>query len=154
MDSMPDVHFPTWFQNGQTWSSSRRRAQPFLLNHCCSKDNHAWLPGPLCNSNRKGITHSVQTARWARTRCSISPNLAPNSNTSEPSPSTSWAYPWEWSRPLVPDTVPFEVEKCHWTQEGWVEPYGIHEKTVLFPWGKVSVAFLLHTISFDKDRLM
>ena len=33
--------------------SSRRCAQPFPLSHCCSKNNRAFLPGPLWNSIRK-----------------------------------------------------------------------------------------------------
>ena len=139
--------------------SSRRRAQTFLLSHCHSEDNRACLPGSSCNSSCKGATRSVQAARWARTRCSRSSNLAHNSNASELSPLTSRAD----SR--NPYTAPFETEKRHWTQEGCRGPYGIREQTVLRPSayvdlqpealtlrrGKTSLAFRLHTVSFDKD---
>ena len=53
---------------GELARNSRRRAQPFLVIHCCSEDNQACLPGLLCSSSREGVTHSVQVARWARTR--------------------------------------------------------------------------------------
>ena len=57
--------------------SCRRRAQPFLPNHCCSEYNRVCLSGPLRSSSREGATRSVQAARWARTRnCSRSSNLA------------------------------------------------------------------------------
>ena len=60
--------------------SSRRRAQPFLPTHCRSEGNLACLSGPPCSSSREGATHSMQVARWARTRsCSRSSILAPNS---------------------------------------------------------------------------
>ena len=82
---------------------------------------------PPCNSSRKGAMRSVQATRGARTRsCSRSPNLAPNSNVSESSPSTSRAGPREdtkQSLPLVTDTVPFETEKGHWTQEDCEGPH-------------------------------
>ena len=42
-------------KTGELARSSRRRAQPFLLSHCCSEGNQACLPGPLCSSSRKGV---------------------------------------------------------------------------------------------------
>ena len=85
--------------------SRRKHAQPFLLSRCCSENNQACLPGTLCNSGQKGVMHSMQAARWARTQnCSRSPNLAPNSTVSKPPPSTIRADPQEklkWSLPLV-----------------------------------------------------
>ena len=77
-------------KTGELARSSRRRAQPFLLIHCCSEDNQACLPGPLCSSSREGVTHSVQVARWARTWiCSRSSILAPNSCESGSPPPSS-----------------------------------------------------------------
>ena len=71
-------------KTGELARSSRRRAQPFLPSHCCNEGNRACLPGPLCSSNREGVTYSVQVARWARTRsCSRSSILAPNSSESD-----------------------------------------------------------------------
>ena len=68
-------------RTGELARSSRRRAQPFLPSHCRSKRNRACLPGPLWSSSREGVMHSVQVARWARTRsCSRSSFLAPNSS--------------------------------------------------------------------------
>ena len=117
--------------------SSRRRAQQFLLSYCCTKDNRACLLGLFSNLSRKGATRSVQAARWARTHSySRSQNLAPNSNTSEPPPSTSRSDPREdqkRSAPLDPDTAPFETEKGHWIQEGCGGLYGIRGQTVLRP---------------------
>ena len=72
--------------------SSRRRAQPFLLSHCRSEHNWVCLTGPPWSSNREGVTHSVQVARWARTRsCSRSSILAPNSSGSGSPPPSSRA---------------------------------------------------------------
>ena len=45
---------------------SSRCAQPFPLNHSCSKDNQAFLPGPLCNSSQKRAMFSMQAARWMK----------------------------------------------------------------------------------------
>ena len=68
-------------RTGDLAGSRRRRAQPFLQNHCCSERNQACLPGPFWSSNREGGTRFVQVARWARTRsCSRSSILAPNFN--------------------------------------------------------------------------
>ena len=79
-------------KTGELARSSRRRAQPFPLIHCRSEDNQACLPGPLCSSSREGVTHSVQVARWARTRsCSRSSILAPNSSESGSPPPSSLA---------------------------------------------------------------
>ena len=70
--------------------SSRRRTQPFLLNH--SEHNRACLPGPLWSSSREEVTHSVQVTRWARTRsCSRSSILAHNSSGSGSPPPSSRA---------------------------------------------------------------
>ena len=99
--------------------SSRRRAQPFLPNHCSSEHNRACLRGPLWSSNREAETHFVQAARWARTRnCSRSPNLAPNFNGRGPPPLSSRTAHWECpkqSPPLVPHIVLSEAMKGHWT---------------------------------------
>ena len=71
---------PSTPRTGELARSSRRRAQPFLLNHWRSEHNRACLPGPIWSSCREGVTHSVQVARWARTQsCSRSSILAPNS---------------------------------------------------------------------------
>ena len=79
-------------KTGELARNSRRRAQPFLLIHCSSEDNQACLPGPLFSSSREGVTHSVQVARWARTRsCSRSSILAPNSSESGSPPPSSLA---------------------------------------------------------------
>ena len=51
--------------------------------------------------------------------------------------------------------------KSRWTQKVYEGSYGIRGETVIRPlafgsdlrWGKVSVAFRLHTASLDKDRL-
>ena len=80
----------------------------FILSHCRNEDNRECLPGPPCNSSRKGATRSEQAASWARTRsCSRNPNLGPNSKASELPPSTSRVDPREdpkRSLPLDPDT--------------------------------------------------
>ena len=47
-------------RTGELARNRRRRAQPFLLNHCCSEHNLASLPGPPWSSNREGVTHSMQ----------------------------------------------------------------------------------------------
>ena len=79
-------------KTGELARSSRRRAQPFLSSHWRSEGNQACLPGPLCSSSREGVTHSVQVARWARTRsCSRSLILAPNSSESGSPPPSSLA---------------------------------------------------------------
>ena len=79
-------------KTGELARSSRRRAQPFFPTQCRSEGNRACLPDPLCSSSREGATHSVQVARWARTRsCSRSSILAPNSNESGSSPPPSRA---------------------------------------------------------------
>ena len=145
---------------GELACSSRRRAQPFLLNHCRSENNRACLQGLLYNSNRKEATRSVQTARWARTHsCLRSPNPATTSNVSEPPPSTSRDDP-KWMPPLDPDTAPFETEKSHWAQEGVKGPYGIRGKIMLrlpalgsdLKRGNISLTFRFYTASFEKDR--
>ena len=150
--------------------SSRRRTQLFLLSHSYSEDNWGSLPAPLCNSTRKTALRSVQAVRCVRIQSSSrSQNLAPNSSASEPPLSTSQADPQEdpkQSPPLGPVIVPFEIEKGLWTQNGWEEPYTFGNRTVLLPLrlrrhstlgsdlrqGKVSLAFRLHTRSFDKNR--
>ena len=150
--------------------SSRRRAQPFLPTHCCSESNQACLPGPPCSSSHEGATHSVQVARWARTRsCSRSSILAPNYCESGSPPPSSHAARWEDQKrnpPLAPDTVPSEAMKGHWTQEGYEGPFGTRRQTVLRPKGlrrpsafgselrrgKVRLAFRLHTESPVKTR--
>ena len=79
-------------KTGELARSSRRRAQPFLLIHCCSGRNRACLPGPPCSSSREGVTPFVQVARWARTRsCSRSSILVPNSSESGSPPPSSRA---------------------------------------------------------------
>ena len=117
--------------------SSRRRAQPFLPTHCCSEGNQACLPEQLCSSSREGATHSVQVARWARTRsCSRSSILAPNSSESGSPLPSSRAARWEDQKrnpPLAPDTDPSEAMKGHWTQEGYEGPFGTRGQTVLRP---------------------
>ena len=50
-------------RTGELASSRRRCAQPFLLKHCGSEHNRAYLPGPLWSSSLEGVTHSVQVAR-------------------------------------------------------------------------------------------
>ena len=67
-------------KTGELACSSKRRAQPFLLSHCCRDDNRTCLPGLPWNSSWEGATRSMQTAGWARTRnCSRSPNLVTSS---------------------------------------------------------------------------
>ena len=79
-------------RTGELARSSRSRAQPFLLNHCCDEHNQACLLGPLLSSSREGVTHSMQVARWVRTQsCSRSSILAPNSSGSESPPPSSRA---------------------------------------------------------------
>ena len=128
--------------------SCRRRAQPFLLIHCHSKDNWACLPGPLCNSGWKEATCSMQAARWARTwNCSRSLNLAANFNASELPSLTSWADLREdlnQSPLTVLDTTPFKTEKsCK-------RPYGILGQMVLCP----SVYIILQpwSLTLDEER--
>ena len=122
---------------GELARSSGRRAQPFLLSHCHSEDNWAHLPGTLCNPGWRGATHFMQAARWVRTQnCSKSLNLVLISNASKLTPSTSQSNPREDLKlrlPLVSDTVPFETEKGHWTQEGWEGPNGVLRQTLLRP---------------------
>ena len=146
---------------------SRRCAKPFLLSRCCSEDNWACQPDLLCNSSQKGATHSVQAARWVRTQsCSRNPNLAPNSNASEPPPSTSQTNPQEDSKRSLPqnlDTVPFKAEKGHWIKEvckrasRHSQPNSASLLSLRWPsalasrQGKVLFAFHLYTMSFDKD---
>ena len=81
-------------RTGELVCSSRRRAQPFLPTHCRSEHNRACLPGPLWSSSLEGVMHSVQVARWARTRsCSRNSTLAPNSSESGSPPPSSRAAP-------------------------------------------------------------
>ena len=125
-------------------SSSRRRAQPFLLNHCSSEHNRECLPGLLWSSSREGVTRSVQASRWARTRnFSRSANLVPNSNGSGPSPPSSHTAHWEGPKRsplLVPDIVLSEDVNGHWPQKGYEGPYGIHRQTVPRPSAYVDVS--------------
>ena len=134
--------------------------------HDSSEVNRTCLLGPLCNSSCKGATCSMQVGnskapfliattpscrggRYSFPRivsCSRILSLAPNSSASEPPTSTSWVDPQEdpkWSPLLVPNTVPFEAEKGHWTQECCKAPYGICRQMVFHcsadidiqPWG-------------------
>ena len=124
-------------KTGELARNSSRRAQPFLPIHRRSEDNQACFPGPLFCSSQEGVTHSVQVARWERTRsCSRSSILAPNSSESgSPPPSSLAANEEDQKRnsPLVPDIVLSEAVKGHWTQEGYEGPFGTRGQTVLRP---------------------
>ena len=104
-------------KTGRLTRSSRRHAQPFLPTHCCSEGNQACLPGLLCSSSREGVTHSVQVARWTRTRsCSRSSILAPNSSESRSPPPSSRAARWEdqkWNLPLIASTLDTDLPTDH-----------------------------------------
>ncbi len=39
----------------------------------------------------------------------------------------------KFCHPLIPDTVPSEAMKGHWTQEGYEGPFGTRGQTVLRP---------------------
>ena len=138
--------------------SSRRRVQPFLLNHCSSEQNRTCLPGLIWSSSREGATRSVRAARWAKTRnCSRSPNLASNSNESGPPLPSSRAAYWEgprWSPPLVSDIVISEAVQGHWTKkitkgraafaDKRCAPLGLRQPSALesdLRWGKILLAF-------------
>ena len=122
------------------WNSKRdlhdriswRRAKQFLLSYCRSKGYRTCLLDPGC----KWTTCSVQATRWVRTYSSRSANLEPNSIGSESPPATSQATTredLERSPLLVSDTVPFQTEKGHRTQEGCEGPYGSCRQTVFHP---------------------
>ena len=135
--------------------SSRRRNQPFLQSHCRSEDNRACLSGLLCNASRGGATRSEQAAS-----CSRNPNLAPNSNVSEPLPSTIWTDPREDPK----RSIPLVLDSSFRDRERSLDPGRLrralrHLRTngtsalgSNLRHGKVSLAFLLHTVSFDEDR--
>ena len=74
--------------------SSRKHAKPFLLDHCCSEHNQAFLSSLLWKPSQWGATDSEQPARWVRTQSySRSPNLTSNSIRSKSYPATSWVAP-------------------------------------------------------------
>ena len=124
-------------KTGEPSRSSRRRVKPFLPNHCRSWGIRACLPSSLWKPCRQGATNSGQAASWAKTlNCSRSPNLAPKSIESTPTPATSRDTPRENPKrnpPLTPDRVPVQTDNCHWTQAGYGEPFGIHRRTVFHP---------------------
>ena len=121
--------------------SSRRRAQPFILSHRHSEDNRACLPGRLVIQAEKGQRVPCKPPGVGE-RCSRNPNLVPNSNASEPPPSTGRADPREDPKqnlPLDLHTITFETEKGHWIQEGGEGLYGIRGRTVHRPFAFVDL---------------
>ena len=94
--------------------------------------------------------------------------LDPDSSESgSPPPSSLAAHKEDQKRnpPLTPNIAPSEAVKGHWTQEGYVGPFGTRGQTVLRPkayvdlqplgltWGEEkSDTFRLHTESPVKDR--
>ena len=119
-------------KTGEFARSSWRRAQPFLPGHCRSEGNQACLPGMPCSSSREGATHSVQVARWARTRsCSRSSILAPNSSESgSPPPSSRGSE----SEPATNSRYSsFRGHERSLDPEGYEGPFGTRRQTVLRP---------------------